>query len=118
MTQLSKTFERPSSLLPAAAAGLLVAGAIAIGAFAVGFGVGTQAGVTDAAAAPDVVVPAPAAVAPAPVAVRTDRAAILSRLDSEYLRQIAAGWYVTGSRSAIDPNQFQSEYLREISAGW
>ena len=51
--------------------------------------------------------------APAP---RTDPAAILAGLQSEYLRFIARGWYAT--EADVDPNLLYSEYLREIARDW
>jgi hypothetical protein len=108
MTQLNKTFERTPALIPAA--GLLLAAAVAVGALATGLGRGGQGGLSPAQPA-----------APAPVTVtRAERAAILSRLDSEYLREISAGWYITAPRP--DPTDIRSrlysEYLREISKNW
>jgi multidrug efflux pump subunit AcrA (membrane-fusion protein) len=82
MTQLSKTFERPSSPVPAAVAGLLVVGAIAIAAFAAGFGLGTRESAPQAAAAP-------AAVARV---VSASGTTVRDQLQSEYLREISAGW--------------------------
>jgi len=102
MTQLDGTLTRPTYVVPVVA-GLLVAGAIALGgvAWSLGFGTGTADTPTDRA--------------PAPV-TRTDRAAILGGIQSEYLAGVAAGWYVTAP--AFDPGQLQSEYLREISRDW
>ena len=42
---------------------------------------------------------------------------VSNRLDSEYLRSIAATW---GTTSAAEPvrNRLDSEYLRSIAAGW
>ena len=108
MSQLSRTFRRPSFLVPAAVVGMLVAGAIAVGVVAAGLRVETGTSETQAGA-----------VAAAP-AVRTDRAAIVSRLDSEYLREIAQGWYAPAVRTdrAAIVSRLNSEYLREIAQGW
>jgi len=107
MTQLNKTFERTPTLIPVA--GLLLASAVVVGALATGFGSG--AGVDRIPAGP---------VAPPVTAPRTDPAAIRAQLQSEYLREISAGWYVTAPRTdpAAIRAQLQSEYLREISASW
>lgn len=59
-------------------------------------------------------------------ATPVDGAAILARLDSEYLREIAADWYPVAPSMAhgegpglrVDPGLLHSEYLREISADW
>ena len=102
MTQLDGTLSRPSYFVPVVA-GLLVAGAIALGSVAWSLGLGR--GTADT----------PTGGAPAPVA-RTDRAAILGGIQSEYLAGVAAGWYVTAP--AVDPGWLQSEYLRELARDW
>lgn len=50
--------------------------------------------------------------------IRTDSAAILAGLESEYLRGVAtAGRWYAPSR-LVDPNLLYSDHLREISADW
>jgi hypothetical protein len=106
MTQLNKTFERTPALIPAA--GLLLAAVVAVGALASTFGRGPQGGLVPAEP-----------YAPAPV-TQIERAAILSRLDSEYLREISKGWYVTARPTDRDSirSRLYSEYLLEISKDW
>jgi len=104
MTQLNKTFERTPALIPVA--GLLLAAAVTIGALAASLGHGAQGGLVPAEPH-----------GPAPIAApRTDRAAILSQLQSEYLRAISVGWYGGESDPILD--RLHSEYLREIAADW
>jgi hypothetical protein len=107
MTQLNRTFQRTPALIPVA--GLLLATAIVGGALASGFNGWTGS----------VQVPAAPAV-PHVDPPRTDRAAIRAQLQSEYLRDISRGWYVTPQRTdrAAIRAQLQSEYLREISRDW
>ena len=107
MAQLSGTFNRPSTFVPAVA-GLVAAAAIAFGAVAWSLtgGMGT------------IVTPSGGGVA-AP-ATRTDRAAIVGGIQSEYLAGVAAGWYVTAPRTdrASIVGRLDSEYLHGIAAGW
>ncbi len=108
MTSLNKTFQRTPTLIPVA--GLLLATAVVVGALAAGFGV--RPGADRIPAGP---------VAPPPIAApRTDRVAIRAQLQSEYLREISTGWYVTPQRTdpAAIRAQLQSEHLREISKDW
>jgi hypothetical protein len=107
MTQLNRTFERTPILIPVA--GLLLATALVIGALASGFDGGAGTGRVPAGP-----------VAPPIAAPRTDRVAIRAQLQSEYLRDISAGWYVKPQRTdpAAIRAQLQSEYLREISEDW
>ncbi len=46
--------------------------------------------------------------------------AMIADLNSDYLREIAADWFVTpaGADSNVDRGQLHSEYLREISTDW
>jgi hypothetical protein len=80
MTELSKTFRRPSFLVPAAVVGMLVTGAIVVGAVAAGPGV--EIGMSETQTGAVVSAPAP----------RADRNAITTQLNSEYLREIAQDW--------------------------
>jgi hypothetical protein len=102
MAQFNGTFNRTSFFVPVA--GLIMAGAVALVAVAWVLGGGSATSVT------------PSGGAAAAPATRTDRAAILGGIQSEYLRGVAAGWYVAGPR--FDPSQLQSEYLREIARDW
>src|SRR5512139_340218 len=101
MAHLTGTFHRPTHVVPDARAGVVVAAVVMSVALA-----GLVA-VTRPVQAPEAAVP----VAPA-----TTRAAILARLDSEHLRAISRGWYVTAPR--VNPNQLYSEYLPEIARDW
>jgi hypothetical protein len=103
MAQLSGTFNRPSFFVPAAA-GLVVAAAIVLGAVAWALGAGSGTFVT------------PSGGGAAAPATRTDRAAIVGGIQSEYLAGVASDWYVTAP--AIGPGQIQSEYLWEIARDW
>ena len=102
MAQLDGTLSRPSYRVPVVA-GLVVAGAIALGGVAWSLGLGTRT------------IDPPTGVPAAPV-TRTDRAAILGGIQSEYLAGVAAGWYVTSM--PVNPGQLQSEYLRELARDW
>jgi hypothetical protein len=135
MAQLSGTFNRPSFFVPAAAA-LIVAGAVALGAVAwsLAGGTGTSVSPTGGGTAAPVTRTDRAAIVGGiqseylagvasgwyVTAPRTDRASIVGRLDSEYLRGIAAGWYAPVARTDRDAilGGIQSEYLRGIAAGW
>jgi hypothetical protein len=107
MTHLSGTFHRPTHVSPAALAAFVAATAVVVVLAAVALGVRVPT-----TQAPEAAVPA----------LRTDRAAILAQLQSEYLRSIARDWYVTapaipvGRDRVIGP--FYSEYLPSIAGSW
>jgi hypothetical protein len=111
MTQLTGTFRRSSSLVQAAVAGALVTTVIVVGALLSAFALNSRSG------------QAPAASATIVNGARPDRAAIVARLDSEYLRQIAGAWYIPAAPT-VSPDRaaivarLDSEYLREIARGW
>jgi hypothetical protein len=122
MTLSIPTFTRPSSLLTAVLAGTIAVGIVAIGASAQGLEPEPPTARTEIA----IRVPAP----------QVDGAAIMARLDSEYLREIAADWYTVAPSTvpgqgpglwnavilefgpAVDPSLLHSELLREIAAEW
>lgn len=103
MAQANQTMTRRTIPVPAKLAAGLAAGAIAMAVLAAGIGFATRPPVAPAGPAAPVFEP------------RTDRAAILAGLNSEYLRSIAGSWYVD---PAVDPGRFYSEYLRELSRDW
>ena len=103
MAHLTGTFHRPTHVAPRALAGVLIV-AVVLSVALAGLVVATRP-----AQAPEVA--APAAYVPA-----TTRAAILNQLNSEFLRSIARGWYVTAPR--VNPDLLNSEYLREIARDW
>jgi len=108
MTQIGALTHSPS-FKPAMIGGLLLAGALIVGVAIVA--TAPRAGSTSALAGSG------EAKAVQVVSTATAVEPVTNRLDSEYLRSIAAGW---GTATAVEPvtNRLDSEYLRSIAAGW
>jgi hypothetical protein len=108
MTQIGALTHSPS-FKPAMIGGLLLAGALIVGVAIVA--------TAPRAGSPSALAGLGKATAVQVTSTTTAVAPVTNRLDSEYLRSIAATW---GTTTAVAPvtNRLDSEYLRSIAAGW